>query len=99
MALYEYACAACGAHFEKRVPMSEVLQIVPCDSCGKPAKKTLGNFAVVGIADASFGDGAAPWDNDGGDDDDFGGHGHSHGPGGHSHGPGDFGGDLDDLDF
>ncbi len=94
MALYEYLCPACGARTERRMPMSDVLQFVPCASCGKQATKTIGNFAVVGITSGSVGDGPAPWESDGGDDgDDFGGgddfgmggHGHSHGPGGHSH--------------
>jgi putative FmdB family regulatory protein len=91
MALYEYHCDACGARTEKRMPMSDVLQSVPCGSCGKPAKKLIGQFAVVGRAEAGLGDGPAPWENGGGGDDDFGmdddfgGHGHSHGPGGHTH--------------
>ena len=93
MALYEYHCPACGKRTEKRMPMSDVLQFVPCGSCGKQAKKVIGNFAVVGRAEASIGDGPAPWDSDGGGDDaaggEFGGddhgHGHSHGPGGHTH--------------
>ncbi len=72
------------------MPMSDVLQVVPCASCGKQARKVIGGFAVVGRAEASLGDGPAPWDGDGGADDggglddDFGGHGHSHGPGGHT---------------
>lgn len=97
MALYEYLCSACGARTEKRMPMSDVLQLIPCGKCGKQAHKAFGGFALTGRADASLGDGPAPWDSDGGDDDggdmsgmggmgdDFGGHGHSHGPGGHSH--------------
>lgn len=94
MALYEYLCSACGTRTEKRMPMSDVLQLVPCSKCGKQAQKTIGGFAVLGRASESVGDGPAPWDDDGGDfgDDgglgdmgDFGGHGHSHGPGGHSH--------------
>jgi putative FmdB family regulatory protein len=94
MALYEYQCAACGARVEKRMPMSDVLQFVPCPNCGKQAKKIIGQFAVVGLAEAGAGDGPAPWDDMGGDDDDFGmgdlgghshDHGHSHGPGGHTH--------------
>jgi putative FmdB family regulatory protein len=93
MALYEYHCSSCGARFEKRMPMNDVLQLIPCTQCNKKAQKVIGGFAVVGRADASVGDGPAPWDDDGGDDgfaDDAlgGGHGHSHGPGGHSHGPG-----------
>jgi putative FmdB family regulatory protein len=96
MALYEYQCGACGTRTEKRMPMADVLQLIPCPSCGKQAKKTIGGFAVVGIAAEGIGDGPAPWD-DGGDGDDgddfggggpphdFGGHGHSHGPGGHTH--------------
>jgi len=92
MALYEYLCPACGARTERRMPMSDVLQLVPCSVCGKQAKKVIGNFAVVGVSEGGLGDGPAPWDDGGGDDDfgggdDFGmgGHGHSHGPGGHSH--------------
>ena len=95
MALYEYLCPSCGTRTEKRMPMSDVLQLIPCPKCGKQAKKTMGNWAVVGVAQESVGDDPAPWDSDGGDDggefgdlgggDPFGGHGHSHGPGGHSH--------------
>jgi putative FmdB family regulatory protein len=91
MALYEYLCPSCGARTEKRMPMSDVLQLIPCSACGKQARKVIGGFAVVGGAHSSVGDGPAPWDSDdGGDDggglgDDFGGHGHSHGPGGHTH--------------
>ena len=95
MALYEYLCPACGARTERRMPMSDVLQVVPCSSCGKQAKKIIGNFAVVGIAESSLGDGPAPWEDGGDDGGDFGGGmedlmggGHSHGPGGHTHGPG-----------
>jgi putative FmdB family regulatory protein len=100
MALYEYHCSHCGASFEKRMSMNDVLQLVPCTSCGKQAQKVLGGFAVVGRAAASVADGPAPWEAEGGDDGDaeglgghshdFGhshdhGHGHSHGPGGHTH--------------
>ena len=98
MALYEYQCSECGTLTEKRMPMSDVLQVIPCPACGKQAKKSLGGFAVLGRAEAGIGDGPAPWDSDGGmgglGDDmgmgghshDFGGdHGHSHGPGGHTH--------------
>ncbi len=92
MALYEYLCPACGARTERRMPMTDVLQRIPCPKCGKQAQKAIGGFAVVGLASASIGDGPAPWDDGGdGDDggfgasDDFGGHGHSHGPGGHTH--------------
>ena len=94
MALYEYLCPACGTRTEKRMPMSDVLQVIPCSKCGKQARKTIGSWAVVGVSSASIEDGPAPWDSDGGDDGgddgmgglgDFGGHGHSHGPGGHSH--------------
>jgi putative FmdB family regulatory protein len=91
MALYEYQCSACGKHTEKRMPMSDALQVVPCSSCGKPARKVIGGFAVVGRAEASVGDGPAPWEDggeDGGLDDGLDGHGHSHDFGGHSHGPG-----------
>jgi len=94
MALYEYHCPDCGTLTEKRMPMSDVLQFIPCPTCGKSAKKVMGNFAVLGRAEASVGDGPAPWEAGGGDDfgDDDGlgmgggmDHGHSHGPGGHSH--------------
>jgi putative FmdB family regulatory protein len=95
MALYEYLCSACGTRTEKRMPMTDVLQLIKCPKCGKQAKKTMGSWAVVGVSSASVEDGPAPWDSegdDGGGDDglgglggDFGGHGHSHGPGGHSH--------------
>ena len=98
MALYEYQCPDCGERFEKRMPMGDALQLTPCPSCGAQAKKVIGNFAVVGRAEAGVGDGPAPWedggdgDSEGGSDLDAGGtddlthHGHSHGPGGHSHG-------------
>ena len=95
MALYEYLCPNCGTRTEKRMPMSDVVQLIPCPKCGKQAKKTMGSFAVVGVSTPGLEDGPAPWDSDGGDDDggglddfgggDFGSHGHSHGPGGHSH--------------
>ncbi len=96
MALYEYLCPACGARTERRMPMSDVLQLVPCSQCGKQARKIVGNFAIVGRSEPGLGDGPAPWE-DRGDDDGFGdalgdmgsggdfGHGHSHGPGGHTH--------------
>lgn len=106
MALYEFICTDCNATFNKRIPMAEVRSIWPCDdlhggkcpktkaNCGKQARKPIGGFAVVGVAEASTGDGPAPWDDDGdfGGGDDFGAggggshdFGHSHGPGGHSH--------------
>lgn len=73
MALYEYTCPACKTTFDQRMPMSEVKQEVPCKNCGKLARKTLGNFAVLGRAEASFGDGPAPWEDgsDGAGDGDF----------------------------
>ncbi len=95
MALYEYVCRTCKSSFTKRMPMTDVVQELPCPTCGKPAGKAIGGWAFIGKADASLGDGPAPWDSDGDGDDggddfggmggDFGGHGHSHGPGGHSH--------------
>ncbi len=97
MALYEYLCGSCGNRFEKRMPMSEVLQLVPCPNCKKKAKKVIGSFAIVGVADSSLGDGPAPWE-DGGDMPGMGGgdHGHSHGGDhGHSHGADDLGDDWD----
>lgn len=101
MALYEYYCAACGTRTEKRMPMSDVLQLIPCPKCGKQAQKAIGGWSVIGRAQESIGDGPAPWE-DGGDsgegdeggidhggghshDWDGGHHGHSHGPGGHTH--------------
>ncbi|HMO55638.1 MAG TPA: zinc ribbon domain-containing protein [Tepidiformaceae bacterium] len=71
MALYEYLCPACGARTEKRMPMADVVQLIPCPKCGKQARKVLGGFALVGISEASAGDGPAPWE-DGGDDGDGG---------------------------
>ncbi|MGE5596994.1 MAG: FmdB family zinc ribbon protein [Hyphomicrobiales bacterium] len=99
MALYEYLCSDCGTRTERRMSMADVLQLIPCPSCGKQARKVIGGFAVVGRAEAGVGDGPAPWDDDGDGDgglgDDGGGDhghshdfGHSHGPGGHTHGPG-----------
>ena len=98
MALYEYQCPNCNERFEKRMPMTDVLQLVPCPSCGKQAKKIIGNFAVVGSAEPAVGDGAAPWDDDGSEDaeddgddasDEPWGGAHDLMPGhGHSHGPG-----------
>jgi putative FmdB family regulatory protein len=95
MALYEYLCPACGTRTEKRMPMTDVLQAIPCSKCGKQARKTIGSWSVVGISSGSIEDGPAPWDSDGGDDGgmddmmgglgDLSGHGHSHGAGGHSH--------------
>ena len=98
MALYEYHCKACGARTEKRMPMSDVLQLIPCSKCGKQAQKVIGGWSVIGLAQPGMEDGPAPWD-EGGDGDDAGGidhggghshdwdggHGHSHGPGGHTH--------------
>ena len=82
------------------MPMSDVLQFIPCPKCGKQASKAIGQFSVVGVAQAGVGDGEAPWDS-GGDEggDDHGhshdhGHGHSHGHGGHSHSH-----SFDDVDF
>ncbi len=97
MALYEYQRSSCGVRTEKRMSMNDVLQVIPCPACNAQARKVIGGFAVLGRAEASIGDGPAPWEDggdggDGGDDDgghghshDFGGHGHSHGPGGHTH--------------
>lgn len=94
MALYEYQCPDCGERFEKRMPMGDALQLVPCPACDSQARKVIGNFAVVGRAEAGVGDGPAPWE-DGGDGDgegdggldggmdDLTHHGHSHG---HAHG-------------
>lgn len=94
MALYEYRCPACDERFEKRMPMGDVPQLLPCPSCGAKARKVIGGFALVGRAEAGVGDGPAPWEDGGandagdGDADDITHHGHSHGPGGHSHGHG-----------
>lgn len=99
MALYEYVCESCKQgkpyRFELRMPMRDVVQLTTCPRCGKQAKKVLGSFAVVGVAQPGFGDGPPPWE--GGDelgaDDPMAGHGHDHDHG-HSHGPGGL--DLDD---
>lgn len=92
MALYEYRCPACDERFEKRMPMGDVPQLLPCPSCGAKARKVIGGFALVGRAEAGVGDGPAPWEDGGGagggDADDITHHGHGHGPGGHSHGHG-----------
>ena len=97
MALYEYQCPDCGTRFEKRMPMSDALQLSPCPGCGAQARKVIGNFAVVGRAEAGAGDGPAPWEDgsdgdvegdgapDAGGMDDLTHHGHSHGPAGHGH--------------
>lgn len=89
MALYEYRCPQCGTTFEKRMPMREVLQFVPCPSCGQQAQKQMGTFVVVGRAEETEADKPPPWEREGGDDFDFddeNGHGHSHSHGhGHSH--------------
>ena len=92
MALYEYVCRDCGSNFTKRMPMTEVVQTLPCPNCGKAARKAIGGWAFIGKADEGAGDGPAPWERDDGDDEDgdmagLGGHdfGHAHGPGGHSH--------------
>ncbi len=90
MALYEYVCESCKNgkpyRFELRMPMKDVVQLSPCPRCGKQAKKAFGSFALVGVAESSVGDGPAPWDDEGGlDDDPMAGHGHDHGHD-HSHG-------------
>ena len=93
MALYEYLCPGCGTRTEKRMPMSDVVQFIPCPKCGKQASKAIGQSAVVG--GAQVGEGPAPWAAEGGDGGDAHGHehGHSHDHGhGHSH-------SFDDLDF
>lgn len=64
MALYEYHCESCGARFDKRMPMSDVLQLVPCTNCSATAKKVMGNFAIVG-ADKGGGFDGLSWDNAG----------------------------------
>ncbi|GIW56830.1 MAG: hypothetical protein KatS3mg082_3234 [Nitrospiraceae bacterium] len=107
MALYEYVCASCGTRTEKRMPMSDVLQFIPCPRCGKQAKKAFGRVALVGLAQPGIEDGPAPWEDGGsgeggeghGHSHEWGGghshsHGHSHGHGGHSHAHG-----WDDVDF
>lgn len=78
MALYEYQCSHCGARFDKRMSMSDVLQLVPCPECGKQAAKTMGGFAVGGRAQAGVADGPAPWEEGGTAADPAGPSGHSH---------------------
>jgi putative FmdB family regulatory protein len=98
MALYDYKCESCQTVTERRMPMRDVISQIECPSCGKPAKKAISMFAVVGIGDGGFGDadfgdgggmGGMP---DMGGMPGMGGHGHDHG------GMDDFGG-MDDLDF
>lgn len=48
MAVYEYLCDKCGARFEKRMPMSEFRDVVPCTKCKAKARKAISNFAFVG---------------------------------------------------
>ncbi len=48
MTLYEYLCDKCGARFEKRMPMSEFRDVVPCTKCRANARKAISNFAFVG---------------------------------------------------
>lgn len=96
MALYEYLCEHCGRRFEKRMPMSEVVQLTPCPSCKRQARKTIGSFALTGRAEETMGDGPAPWE---GGDGDLG-HGHDHGHShGHSHGGDSHSHGFEDADF
>ncbi|MCS7295961.1 MAG: zinc ribbon domain-containing protein [Chloroflexota bacterium] len=86
MALYEYRCANCGTTFERRMPMTDVLQFVPCPSCGQQAQKLMGTFVVVGRAEPTEADKPPPWERGEDDDFDFDGEGHSHTHDhGHSH--------------
>ncbi len=106
MALYEYTCEACGTRTEKRMAMADVLQFIPCPSCGGQAKKAFGRFALVGKAQPGVADGPAPWEREDGDTHDdgsgdshdhaWGSHSHSHSHGGHSHSHGWDDGGLDD---
>jgi putative FmdB family regulatory protein len=45
MAVYEYACQACGHRFEIKVPMSEYERLKreppTCPACGKPETRQL----------------------------------------------------------
>ncbi|GBD23508.1 hypothetical protein HRbin29_01174 [bacterium HR29] len=88
MALYEYRCAGCGTTFEKRMPMKDVLQFLPCPSCGQQAQKLMGTFVVVGRAEPGEEDKPPPWERGEEDDFDFdedgNGHSHTHDHG-HSH--------------
>ena len=43
MALYEYVCTACSSRFDKRMPMSDVLQSLPCPKCGNKELKSIGD--------------------------------------------------------
>lgn len=91
MALYEYTCETCGTRTEKRMSMADVLQFIPCPSCGGQARKAFGRFALVGRAEPGVADGPAPWEREDGDaagGEPGGAHDHawgSHSHGGHSH--------------
>lgn len=55
MPLYEYACSACGAQFERLQPMSAPRES-DCPGCGLAAKRVLSVFAAT----IAVGAGAGP---------------------------------------
>ena len=46
MPIYEYACASCGEHFERRQSFSDE-PIRACPDCGGPTKKVLQPVGIV----------------------------------------------------
>ncbi len=39
MPTYDYACAACGARFERERPMAEASAPIPCPVCAEPGTR------------------------------------------------------------
>lgn len=39
MPTYDYACASCGARFERERPMAEAVQPSPCPVCKEPGTR------------------------------------------------------------
>lgn len=46
MPAYEYACQACGSHFERRQKMSEP-EVRECPSCNGPVKRLISGGAGI----------------------------------------------------
>ena len=45
MALYEFACAACGHEFDRHIPVEQRDATFPCPACASPCSRRL---SVVG---------------------------------------------------
>ena len=45
MPIYEYYCAKCDAEFESMLPVSQMDEPAPCDTCGQPGQRLLSNFS------------------------------------------------------